>query len=474
MKINELNIKERNQFYNDSDIFNTRPQKTPEKFRYKGFMLHPRLNNFHDNLNSNSKLQSHKINKERYYKNKKDHIKEVCLISNTPYPYSMTDYKKYKTIGNLKKDSKKLQLDKSCEYNFEYNNNIYKNISLHGKKGTLILGNEPPNFSSEYHSMQNYAEKMMLKKKINREKMSSDQLNKSVDIPHKFLSLRRKNYKKNHLTKYLFTKNTIDSSLNKSTDDIIFSSEYPLKANKLNYYKSNIFFDKEKEKTIETFDKIVNENKALKKQEKIKNLEKIKSHEPSNKKGKKNFLYDDLNKITIQNEEIGQKFNREGNFPPKYANFKPTKEIKIKSLDDIYNSKNKRLYKGLSDLDRNTDKYEILDITNNDKFDSLEIKNMFSKNGIHMFGALTFSSYIENGKKGKFVFNIRKDLKDKDFNNKLKKVQNILMKKQGIIFNIDNRKLNYNKKIRTDITPTLVPFRGIKTDKYKRVQTNLV
>ena len=99
--------------------------------------------------------------------------------------------------------------------------------------------------------------------------MSSDQLNKSVDIPHKFLSLRRKNYKKNHLTKYLFTKNTIDSSLNKSTDDIIFSSEYPLKANKLNYYKSNIFFDKEKEKTIETFDKIVNENKALKKQEKI-------------------------------------------------------------------------------------------------------------------------------------------------------------------------------------------------------------
>ena len=91
-----------------------------------------------------------------------------------------------------------------------------------------------------------------------------------------------------------------------------------------------------------------------------------------------------------------------------------------------------------------------------------------------MFGALTFSSYIENGKKGKFVFNIRKDLKDKDFNNKLKKVQNILMKKQGIIFNIDNRKLNYNKKIRTDITPTLVPFRGIKTDKYKRVQTNLV
>ena len=124
-------------------------------------------------------------------------------------------------------------------------------------------------------------------------------------------------------------------------------------------------------------------------------------------------------------------------------------------------------------MERNTDKYVVLDISKNDKFDSLEIKNLFSKNGIHMFGEQTFNSYIENGKKGKFVFNIRKDLKDKDYNAKLKKVQNILMKKQGIVFNLDNRKINYNKKIRNDITPTFVPFRGLKANRYKGNKTDI-
>ena len=169
----------------------------------------------------------------------------------------------------------------------------------------------------------------------------------------------------------------------------------------------------------------------------------------------------------MEGAEDYKKFNRDGNFPLKYANYRPQKEIKIKSLDDEYNAKNKRLYYGVTEMERNTDKYVVLYISKNDKFDSMEIKNLFSKNGIHMFGEQTFNSYIENGKKGKFVFNIRKDLKDRDYNAKLKKVQNILMKKQGIVFNIDNRKINYNKKIRNDIKPTLVPFRGLKANRYK-------
>ena len=47
----------------------------------------------------------------------------------------------------------------------------------------------------------------------------------------------------------------------------------------------------------------------------------------------------------------------------------------------------------------NADKIVVLDISRNDKFDPGEIKNLFSKNGIHMFGQKTFNSYIENGKK---------------------------------------------------------------------------
>jgi uncharacterized circularly permuted ATP-grasp superfamily protein len=73
-----------------------------------------------------------------------------------------------------------------------------------------------------------------------------------------------------------------------------------------------------------------------------------------------------------------------------------------------------------------------------------------------MFGDQTYNSYIENGKKGKFVFSIRKDLNDKNYNQKMEKIQNILLKKQGITFNIDNRKMNYNKKVRKDISPIIL------------------
>ena len=70
-----------------------------------------------------------------------------------------------------------------------------------------------------------------------------------------------------------------------------------------------------------------------------------------------------------------------------------------------------------------------------------------------MFGDQTFTSYIENGQKGKFIFSIRKDLTDKNYEEKLNNIKNILLKKQGIEFKIDNRKIIYNKKKRKDISP---------------------
>ena len=470
MKINDLDPVERSHYYNDSDVFNAEPPKTPERFKYKKYLPITALKSSNYKTISNDNIPIQTFNNERYYNNKKDHIND-CLRSNTPFPYFKTKYDRYKTTQNLKNASKKLQLDKSYEYNFEDNNNIYKSITFQGKKGNLYLGNDPTNFSSEYNSMQDYARRIMLKKRINKEKLLSDKLNKSVDISDRFMPLKRKNYNKKNAMKEMYIKNTIDVDLNKSTDNINLNRRNNIKRNNINfnYYKSNIFFDKEKEKTNEELDKIENENKILKHKEKLRNLEieKEKFYHPNVKKRKNNFLYDDLNKIKKGDAEEYKKFNRDGNFPLQYSNYKPKKEFKLKSLDDEYNAKNRRLYYGLTEMERNTDKFVVLDISKNDKFDSLEIKNLFSKNGIHMFGEQTFNSYIENGKKGKFVFNIRKDLKDKDYNAKLKKVQNILMKKQGIVFNLDNRKINYNKKIRNDITPTFVPFRGLKANRYK-------
>jgi len=385
MTLNELNIIEKSHYYKDSDIFHLKPPKSPEKFKFKRISL-----NFENNDKDNYQIN---LSKDKYYINKKDHINDILKDKNWMTKY-ISRFKKYKTVGNLKKESKRLQLDKSYDYNYGENNKIYKNIRLHHIKGNVSFGNSISNFSSEYNSMQDYARKIMLKKRLEKEK--TNMLNKSMDIPLKFKPLKRLNFKRKNYLNDLFTPNTIDIDLTRSTDSIKLI-KYKNDGNNytIDYYKSNIFFDKEKA------------------------------------------------------------IFRDGNFPLPYANYKPHKELIISSIDNIYNSKNKKLYYGLTEMERNTDKYIVLGISKNSKFDAREIKKIFAKSGIHMFGEQTYTSYIENGQKGKFVFNIRRDVKDLDHNEKMKKIQDVLFKKQGITINLDNRKMNYNKKKRNDITPTI-------------------
>ena len=466
MKINELNNLERKQYYNDSDIFNTRPPKTPERFRFKKYPPITSLKTHNYNTISTDNVPIEKYNHEKYYNNKKDHIND-CFRAKTPTSFFLNHYKKYRKTEDLKKDSKKIQFDNSYKYNFDENNNTYNNIKSHGKKGTIVLGNELSNFSSEYNSMHDYAKRVMLRKTINKEKMKSDKLNKSVDIPQKFKALKRNNYHRKDALKELYLKNTTDLDMNKSMVNLNNKKRNNVISNNLMFYKSNIFFDKEKEKINEKLDKIANEYKAQKEKQKQKYIEL--QHEklvhPKIKRRKTNFLYNDLKKVNPEDLEEYKKFHRNGAFELEYANYKPKKEIVMKSLDSEYNARNKRLYNGLTEMERSTDKIVVLDISRNDKFDPGEIKNLFGKNGIHMFGQQTFNSYIENGKKGKFVFNIRKDVNDKDYNTKLKRIQNYLMKKQGIEFNVDNRKKNYNKKVVNDIGPTLVGFKDFKSNR---------
>ena len=111
-----------------------------------------------------------------------------------------------------------MQLDKSYNYDYGENNQIYKNIRLNNIKGSVSLGNSISNFSSEYNSMLDFAQKIMLKKKLEKEKIN--QLNKSMDIPLKFKPLKRQNFKRKNYLNELFTPNTIDVDLNKSTDSI--------------------------------------------------------------------------------------------------------------------------------------------------------------------------------------------------------------------------------------------------------------
>ena len=463
MKINELNNSERKQYYNDSDIFNTKPPKTPEKFKLKKNLPITSLKTHNYNTISNNNLFIEKYNHKRYYNNNKDHIND-CLRSQTPASFFSNHYKKYRKLEDLKNDSRKIQFANSYQYNLDENNNTYNSIKFHGKKGSIVLGNDPSNFSSEYNSMHDYAKRIMLKKTKNKEKMKSDQLNKSVDMPQKFMALKRNNYHRKDAIKELYLKNTTDLDMNKSMANIYNKKRNNVISNNLTFYKSNIFFDKEKEKTNEELDKIATEYKTQKQKEKLE-LQHEKLVRPKIKRRKSNFLYGDLTKINPYDTEEYKKFQKNGAFPLEYSNYKPQKEIIMKSLDNEFNARNKRLYNGLSEMERNTDKFVVLDISKNDKFDPREIKNLFGKNGIHMFGEHTFNSYIENGKKGKFVFNIRKDVNDKDYNTKIKKIQNYLMKKQGIVFNVDNRKANYKIKLGKDIGPTVIGFKDFKSNR---------
>ena len=445
MTLNELNILEKSHYYKDSDIFNLKPPKSPDKFKIKHISLD--LENIDENNNQTN------LSKDKFYLSKKDHIND-CLRDKNWMTQYISRFQKYKTVENLRQESKKLQLDKSYDYNYDENNKIYKNIRINHIKGNVSLGNSVPNFSSEYNSMLDYAKKVMLKKELEKEK--SKMLNKSMDIPLKFKSSKRKNFKRKNYLNNLFNPNTIDIDLNKSTDSIkLVKYKDNLNNNIIDYYKSNIFFDKEKAKINEELNKYSQENKKKKRDEKLrkKKLQKEKSH-PNIIRRKNNYFFEERPFKKPKNIEELKQFFRDGNFPLPYANYKPHKAILISSIDDIYNINNKKLYYGLTEMERNTDKYIVLGISKNNKFDSREIKKLFAKNGIHMFGEQTYTSYIENGKKGKFVFSIRRDVKDKDHDEKMKKIQDILFKKQGITFNIDNRKMNYKKIRRHDITPT--------------------
>ena len=472
MKDIELNRIERKNYHYDSDIFNVRPPKTPQRFKLK--KPYPiRTFTTYNNINtiSTPNLPKEKTNHEKYYLNKKDHINDT-FRAKTPGPnFFNYYYQRYRRTEDLKKDSKKMQFDKSYDYNYYENNNIYNHIKQQGNKGKIFLGDDPLNFSSEYNSMQDYARKVMLRKIINKEKMKSDILNKSVDIPRKFMPLRRKINHRKGVMKDFYTKNTANLDMNKSTDNTIGNmKKNNIMSNNLDFYKSNIFFDKDKDKANKEFDKYSIDYQTQRHEEKIKHLEleKEKMKHPRIRRKKNNFLYqDDYDKVNAEDIEEYKKFHRNGAFRPQYVNYKPKKEIILKSIDDIYTANNKRLYYGLSERERKIDKFVVLDISKNDKFDSKEIKNLFGRNGIHMFGEQTFLSYIENGKRGKFVFNIRKDLKDKDYNNKINKIQNYLKKKQGIELNIDNRKAIHHKKKGNDIQPIFTFLRNEKTNKRK-------
>ena len=96
MKLNDLNIYEKSHYYKNSDIFNLKSPRTPEKFKSKLISL--KLEKIDDTNNYQTLY-----NKDKYYLNKKDHINE-CLRDKKWMKSYIDRYKKYKKLENLKKE----------------------------------------------------------------------------------------------------------------------------------------------------------------------------------------------------------------------------------------------------------------------------------------------------------------------------------------------------------------------------------
>ena len=161
MKINDLNIFQKSHYYKDSDIFNLKPPKSPDKFNIKRISI-----NLDDDINN----RYNNLNGEKYYVNKKDHVNDCLRYKNWMDNYE-DKYKMYKTVDHLRKESKKIQLDKSYDdYKYMDHNKMYISIRLNHKKGNLSLGDYMGNFCSEYNSMNGYMNKMILKNKVGKNK----------------------------------------------------------------------------------------------------------------------------------------------------------------------------------------------------------------------------------------------------------------------------------------------------------------
>ncbi len=89
-------------------------------------------------------------------------------------------------------------------------------------------------------------------------------------------------------------------------------------------------------------------------------------------------------------------------------------------------------YIGITENQRESDNFEINNINFNSGFNMNDIKKEFRNNGFHIYGDKINCEFFNGKERGQAKFSIRKDVNDKDYEKKIKKVEEILEKKQGI------------------------------------------
>ena len=324
---------------------------------------------------------------------------------------------------------------------------------------------------SQLKMEQIYGEDTIRKNKpaIHRTKTEKRSLNMSLNNPRerKLMNLygmkRKLNLKLDSL------------SIQRSTNNE-YNPEIDSKRNRVNMLRSNIFNDKVKERFNTELNNINNNNDQIKvkisdkKPKKEKTLGKKAKYEKNEEKlpcnldwknEKVNLLFNSERNEDIMHKDARQRklkelygvepssFNGKGKGGKNIKNserklieqatkqtYSNLNQSKIKKLSENVSEiqgnqfvNNSSKYKTHKDFYNNFNTYEIHNKNINEK----EIEKAFAEKGIHIYDVKEENiSIIGNKKDNKIVFKIRENKNDKDFDNKIKEVQNDFKNKKKI------------------------------------------
>ena len=436
--MSEQDARSKNFAFNyQSDIFNQKaPVKEEYNYSHKGFQ--PNSSNkssfnflsWEDNksnINQSSKQGSNKIKREQKVEQPKPKAFknfEEKLYSDEPKQNINNNRGQKETLflGNYEGDEYKIKREK----NSEYNPNIYYKTK------------KPEQIKKEHTYGEGNAK---AKPAIHRSKVLEN---------------------KNNEDHYLINKQLESLNVERSTNNE-YNPNYDAKQNRVNMLKSNIFNDK----SIEEMNK--NENNKTKEinkpnrelQEKKDNFGKKSKFDKNAEKlpmnldwrdTKTNLLFDgEMNKEIMKKDARQRKFKElygsepgipkertENNFKTNDRNLieKTTKEIN----PDLNEARIKKISANISQIQGNQflndsskykrkvnndeDNIKLFEINSND-INQKEIERAFAQKGIKIYDVKDdTNSIFGDYKKGRITFKIRDNQNDKDFNSKIKHIQN--------------------------------------------------
>lgn len=387
-------------YYNQSDIFNTKPLPDKKTIQAKIDKKQNKYNFPNRQLIDNNKVinenpQPHQTFKKLRSAQQTNNNKPIRQSVKTPEPIRHEQ--------KIKDDLAEVVLDTSAEARKEFKKNINR---IHHDE--VVLGTDEANYTTSNSAAQDYAKKQLKKARM----INSKSPDISKNIPKTTRNVRKKDL-------HFMISNTTGHK---------FDQDGGAMVNKVNFQKSNIFNDPEKEKKNKTL--VPNISKKEEKTPTTPVKRKIENDEvcPSVdwRYNRTDILLKRNKTSEFKNARERKLHDNKGAFPCKYDDYTPKERTSIKrekSSDDAH-------FKHIGE--RPADDFIIENIAENSKFDMEMIKKTYRKNGLHIFGERTDPLFMNGRVKGNARFKVRQNNDDNKYQEKVSKSQERIEKEQGI------------------------------------------